>query len=284
MTINQLCTATRGRLQDKFGSGEARALVSEMMERLKGFSSVDLVVNGEKEASEYLEGKVSAVVDRLLADEPIQYIFGRAHFYGMDFAVTPDVLIPRPETAELVDFIVKRYSSRSDLRVLDICTGSGCIACALARNLPFSQVTAIDISSGALKVARQNAAALKVKVRFEQADIFTLAPPDRPSFDIIVSNPPYIAESESQTMGKNVLDHEPHLALFVPDSNPIAFYRAISAYARKALCPGGTIWFEINPLYAHSLMEMMKGHGWDDITLTRDTSGHLRFLNATLPL
>ncbi len=283
MTISQLCTEARRSLQQKYDSGEAQALVREMMERLKGYSAVDLVVNADKEASDYLEDKVKSVVSRLLADEPIQYIFGRAHFYGLDFAVTPDVLIPRPETAELVDLIVKRYSSQSDLRVMDICTGSGCIACALARNLPFSLVTAIDISPKALEVARQNAAELKLEVTFEQDDILSLAPPREPAFDIIVSNPPYIAESEAQTMEKNVLDHEPRIALFVPDSDPLRFYRAISAYALKALCPGGTIWFEINPLYAAGLKDMMRRDGWEDITLSRDTAGRLRFLNATPP-
>lgn len=284
MTISQLCTEARRELERKFAPGEAQALVRETMKRLKGYSAVDLVVNGDKEASDFIETKVREVTKRLLNNEPIQYIFGRAYFYGLDFTVTPDVLIPRPETAELVDFIVKRYSGKTDLRVLDICTGSGCIACALGRNLPFSEVTAIDISPQALDVARHNAADLKVKVKFEQADIFALAPPERACFDIIVSNPPYIADSERQLMDANVIDHEPHLALFVPDDNPIAFYRVISGYALKALCPGGTIWFEINPLYAASLVEMMESAGWEDVTLDRDTSDHLRFLTATLPL
>lgn len=284
MTISQLCTSARRRLEEKFSSGEAQALIRETMLQLKGYSAVDLVVNGEKDASEYLERKVMTVVDRLLASEPIQYIFNRCHFYGLDFTVTPDVLIPRPETAELVDFIVKRYSSQSDLRVMDLCTGSGCIACALARNLPFSRVTGIDISQKAVEVARKNAAELKVRVRFEQDDIFTLSAPPTPAYDIIVSNPPYIADSERQMMEANVLEHEPHIALFVSDTNPLCFYRKISNYALKALCPGGTLWFEINPLYADRLIEMMKQAGWAEITLTRDTSGHLRFINATLPL
>ena len=284
MTISQLCTDARRRLEEKFSSGEAQALIRETMLRLKGYTAVDLVVNGDKDASDYLEGKVMEVVDRLLGSEPIQYIFNRSHFYGLDFTVTPDVLIPRPETAELVDLIVRRYSSKSDLRVLDLCTGSGCIACALARNLPFSQVTGIDISPKALEVARQNAAELRVRVRFEQADIFTLTAPPSPAYDIIVSNPPYIADSEKPLMEPNVLDHEPHIALFVPDANPLCFYRNISSYALKALCPGGTVWFEINPLYADKLAEMMKQAGWDEITLTRDTYGRIRFLNATLPL
>lgn len=155
-----------------------------IFERLKGFTPADLVLKGTQEAGDFIEGKVGQIVSRLLKDEPIQYIFGIADFYGMEFKVTPDVLIPRTETAELVDIIVRDWAGKADLNVADLCTGSGCIAVALARNLPFASVTAIDISEAALAVARENSVSLKTNVRFVREDVLTLSPL-RESFDII---------------------------------------------------------------------------------------------------
>lgn len=207
---------------------------------------VDVVVNPEREVPPFIPAKVDNILQRLNAGEPIQYILGHARFYGLDLRVTPDVLIPRPETAELVDIIVSRYASRPDLRILDLCTGSGAIAIALARTLKFPQITAVDISGQALDVARGNAADLRVKINFIQADIlapsFSL-PVDR--FDIIVSNPPYVLDSERNVMASNVVDHEPSIALFVPDTDPMRFYDAI---LRKFRGRVGAFYFEINPL------------------------------------
>lgn len=258
-------------------------MVRIIMEQLKGYTLADIAIKSQDEVSDYITGKVRAVVDRLLADEPIQYIFGEARFYGLKLKVTPDTLIPRPETEELVDMIVQGNADRTDLRVLDACTGSGCIALALSRNLPFSRVDAFDLSDKALAVARENAAALKAKVDFFKADAFNLPPEPSPVYDIIVSNPPYIAERERKDMEPNVLLYEPHSALFVPDAAPLEFYDALNAYALTALKPGGQIYYELNPLHADELALRMRSAGWTDVTVALDIERRKRFLTAKLP-
>ncbi len=282
-TLAALCQAAASRLAPTYGESEARWMVRIIMQELKGYSRVELAVKADAEVSDYLIAKVSGIVDRLLTGEPLQYIFGATEFYGLRLAVSPAVLIPRPETAELVDLIVRENARRQDLRVLDVCTGSGCIAVALARNLPFAQVEAIDISGDALDVARSNAASLKVKVSFRQADALRLPSEQEPRFDIVVSNPPYVLDSERVEMSANVLDHEPHIALFVPDSDPLRFYLSIAAYAMTALTAGGRLYFELNPLTAESLVRELRSAGWTDVVLLPDTDGKRRFLSATRP-
>lgn len=283
MTLKECCDNATARLLEAYPASETRWMVRIIFEHLKGYTPVDLVIKAGDQVSDFIAGKVSGVIDRLLAREPIQYIFGETQFYGLRLKVTPDTLIPRPETEELVDMIVREAGDRSDLRVLDIGTGSGCIAIALARNLRFPQVSAIDISPRALEVARENARTLRTNISFSQADALALTPPAAPAYDIIVSNPPYIALHEQSGMDSNVLDHEPHSALFVPDSDPLVFYHAIARFALKALTPGGRIYFEINPLYAHDLSAFMQSGGWTDINLIPDTYRNIRFLSATNP-
>ena len=283
MTLRQLCDSAIHRLSGHYSESESRWMVRIIMEHLKGYTTVDLAVKANDEVSDFLSGKVDETVNRLLADEPIQYIFSEASFYGMRFKVTPAVLIPRPETEELVDMIVGQWGERSDLCVLDACTGSGCIAIALARNLPFSRVDAFDISGEALAIAEENGKNLKTRIGFFKADALNLPAPSRETYDIIVSNPPYIAEHERSSMEPNVLLHEPEKALFVPDSDPLLFYRSISSYALKALKPGGMIYFEINPLFSDRLASEMKTGGWDDVTISLDMQKHRRFLSAKLP-
>lgn len=271
----------RNRLTPKYGEGEAREMARIIFENLKGWNPVEIAIRQDEPISGYIAGKVDTVIDRLLDNEPIQQIFGNADFYGLRLKVTRDTLIPRPETAELVDIIVKE-NSRKDLRVLDAGTGSGCIALALSRNLPFSEVTAIDISDNALDVARENGKTLRCNIDFRKADILSL--PDSlegDSFDIIVSNPPYIAEKEKSAMERNVLDYEPASALFVPDNDPLKFYTAILKAAQgELLITGGRLYFEINPLYADHLREETERLGFSNVTLTRDTDGKQRFLSA----
>lgn len=282
-TVAEVMRGVVNRLSPEYGAGEARAMGRIIFENMKGWSAVDLAIKANEPMTDFMAGKIDGVVDRLLDDEPIQYIFGVADFYGMKLKVTPDTLIPRPETAELVDIIVKE-NMRKDLRVLDLGTGSGCIAIALARNLPFADVTAVDISGKALDVARENAAALHSQVRFLQGDILKLsddgALPGEEKFDIIVSNPPYIADSEKQGMEKNVLEHEPASALFVPDDNPLEFYDAILKFARLSLADGGKVYFEINPRYAREMVTLCRGYGFDDADEMRDSYGKLRFMRA----
>ncbi len=283
-TLNQFVASSIARLAPVAGEREARASLRMIFEAVKGWTPVDVAIKGGDPVSPFVIGKVDDIINRMLTHEPIQYILGEAWWYGLRLKVSPAVLIPRPETAELVDLIVKEFSGRSDLRVADICTGSGCIAIALARNLPFSQVTAIDISSDALAVARENAALLRTpSVTFLEADATDPASLPSAGFDIIVSNPPYIAEDERGSMDKNVLLYEPHAALFVPDTDPLLFYRAIAAYGLTHLADHGRIFFEINPIYADRLAAHMRDAGWTDVLLTRDVHGTYRFLSATRP-
>ncbi len=281
MTLNECCVSARKRLESHYPVGEAREMVRIIMANLKGYSPVDLIVKSNDELSDFITGKVDAIVNRLLSDEPIQYIFGNTQFYGLTIKVDKSTLIPRPETEELVDLIVKENGLRPDMDILDMGTGSGCIALALARNIPFSHVTAIDLSAEALDVARENARALKAQIEFQQADALKMPPLTTPTYDIIVSNPPYICQNEKEAMEANVLNFEPHMALFVPDDDPLRFYHAISSYALLTLRFGGKLYFELNPLYATRLKTDMEKKGWDYVDVIRDSYGKYRFLKAT---
>lgn len=251
-----------------------------ILEHLTGKSEVDLLIGGGKEVSGFISGKVDTIVARLLSHEPLQYIIGEAYFYGHIFKVTPATLIPRPETAELIDMIVDDSGGRTDLRVLDCGTGSGCIAVSLALALKFAAVKGIDISEDAVAVARENAVRLKARVEFDRADMLTMSPRSS-TWDIIVSNPPYIAGHERAAMAPNVLDYEPGIALFVPDDDPLVFYRAVTCYASETLAPDGKLYFEINPLYADDMVDMVKAAmPGADVELSLDAQGRERFLKA----
>lgn len=281
-TIASLAANTTRALTAHYGSGEAAWLTRVIFERLKGWNRTDLILKGDRSTTPWLVDEVNRITKRLLANEPIQYIFGIARFYGMDFKVTPATLIPRHDTEGLIDLIINRYSQRENLHVLDACTGSGCIAIALSRNLRFAEIDAFDISTQALQVATDNAIALHAKVNFYEANALALPSHAEPQYDIIVSNPPYIADCEKKSIDKNVLDYEPHSALFVPDDDPLKFYRAIAQYAFGALKPGGRLYFEINPIYADNLREMLRNIGFNDIILTRADNKLMRYAEAVL--
>lgn len=266
-----------------FLQGEINSLIKIIFENLKGYSQVDIIMHGDDELSDYIKGKVQSILTRLLNHEPIQYILGDAYFQGMHLKVTPHTLIPRPETEQLVDIIVEENHA-SDLRVLDIGTGSGAIAIALARALRFAQVDAIDISAEALSVARENAKTLKTRVNFALKDILAEPAPSAPLYDIIVSNPPYITEKERHDMEANVLDYEPHTALFVPDNDPLLFYRAITLYAKSALAPGGRLYFEINQNFGKETEQLLDNNGFTNIAVIKDMYANDRFVSATKPL
>lgn len=278
MTVGECMGGMRRRLAPKVGEREATAMVRFIFSQLKGWSLTDIAFHNGDELSDYMADKCNKVVDRVLADEPIQYVLESAPFYGMDFKVTPAVLIPRPETAELVDMIVADADGRADLRVLDLGTGSGCIAIALARNLRFPIVSAVDISADALAVGRENAAKLKARINFIEADMLSLHPTE--SYDIIVSNPPYIADCEAAEMEPHVLNHEPHQALFVPDNDPLRFYQAIARIAQASLRSGGRIYLEINPIYAKQMSQMLTETGFADVAIHKDAQGRDRFATA----
>lgn len=284
MTLDQCRIDTERRLQTIYPQGESRWMTRIIFEKIKGYSLVDLAIKADEPVSDFIRQKIGSVVDRLLRYEPIQYIFEEAQFYGLTLRVTSATLIPRPETEELVAMIIKDAEGRPDLRVLDICTGSGCIAVALARNLRFPSVEATDISKNALAIAQENVSRTRTSVMLRCEDALSMpAAAESPSYDIIVSNPPYIAAKERALMSPNVTDHEPSVALFVPDDDPLRFYHAICRFAEKSLSADGRLYFELNPIYARSLENEMREYGWRDVELHRDMQKQVRFLSATRP-
>ena len=280
MTLEECNKLLTSKLTAALDAGEARSTVRLLLEDVAFASPVDVMCHGERPLEPETVDLLLSMADRIAAGQPPQYVVGRARFCGMYLRVTPATLIPRPETEGLVDIITDRHRGGRDLRVLDIGTGSGCIAIALSRALPFARVDACDISTEALEVARDNARQLRAAVDFFQCDILHEPLPDSPLYDVIVSNPPYIARSEAAEMEARVLDFEPHSALFVDDADPLLFYRAIARYARAALRSEGTLYFEINPLFAKQLVDMLHAEGFARVDVQRDYCGRQRFAIA----
>lgn len=264
-----------GLLSAAYPEDEARALAWWILEETTGLTRTQILIDCKDTA---FSPHMQAIVDRLLKKEPIQYIFGHTLWCGLDLKLTPATLIPRPETAELIDRINENLqifqSSNPQIRLLDVGTGSGCIALALKQQHPEWEVTGLDISAEALKVARENAERNGLEVRWLQADILT---DEIGQYDLIVSNPPYIAEEERAGMDRNVLDYEPHSALFVPDDDPLRFYRRIAELRRATW-----LFFEINPRYADEMQQMMQALGYTDIELYKDSYGTTRILSGRI--
>ncbi len=256
---------------------EIRSIAHLVFEKLFDLSKTDILAEKNISVNESVYTRLLEIADRLNQHEPIQYIFGEAFFFRRIFEVSPAVLIPRPETEELVADVLR--FSKADKRVLDIGTGSGCIPITLSLEIPSSSIFATDISDQALAIAEKNAENLKATVTFFKHDILTEELPVR-DLDIIVSNPPYIVDEESKLMKQNVLLHEPHLALFVPGNDPLVFYRAIAEKAANALKPGGCLETEINPLFASETTAIFAQHGFRDITILKDISGKDRIVRA----
>ena len=266
-----------------YDAGEAQAIVRTVLDVKYGMTLTDIICGKVNELSSDEERNLEEIIARLQNGEPVQYVLGEADFAGRTFHVEPGVLIPRPETAELCQWIEEEVSSQeADERkqILDICTGSGCIAITLGLNIPNSEVTGWDISEDALRIAQGNVEMLKAgNVRIEYQDALML-PKTAEAADIIVSNPPYICEKEKADMEKNVLEHEPSLALFVPDEDPLKFYRAIAEYASSALKSGGALYFEINPIYEKETREMLLKLDFKDIETKEDAFGKKRMMRA----
>lgn len=265
-------------LEKEYGAGEAKAIVRLMLEQRFHLSLADILCGKMALLSDIDMRWLQAATARLQQGEPVQYVLGEALFYGRSFLVGPGVLIPRPETEQLCRWIVEREQAARS--ILDIGTGSGCIACTLAAELQ-AAVTAWDISNEALSIAQENARRTRVHVTFEQQDILRMPTSDaHHQFDIIVSNPPYVCLKERESIDAHVLNHEPHVALFVPDDDPLLFYRRIALYAASALNPFGAIYFEINPLYASELKQMLQDTGFNDIIIRKDFLDKQRFIRA----
>ena len=285
------------RLTHIYDAGEAKAIVRWVLDVRFAMSWTDILCGKVTELSAHDQTELEKNMQRLEKGEPVQYIIGVADFFGRQFHVEPGVLIPRPETEELCRWIlasdkhgltrtVRESPHQSDANILDIGTGSGCIAITLALELPDDKVTAWDISDDALRIASKNAKQLGADVVFVKQDVLNISltshlSPLTSHYDLIVSNPPYICEKEKSAMECNVLDHEPHLALFVPDDDPLLFYRAIAQYAAETLKAQGSLFFEVNPLYADDLAQMLRKMSYHDILIQQDQFGKPRFLKAT---
>lgn len=261
-------------LEERYGMNEAKAVVRYLLEMKYGLSLADILC--EKTDSVNIR-ELSNDMDRLCEGVPVQYVVGKTLFAGRFFEVSSDVLIPREETAELCRWITKEWKNDS-CRILDVGTGSGCIAITLSLDIPGSQVVAWDISEGALSVARKNAEALQTEVVFCRQDILDEKAPKETKYDIIVSNPPYICYQERDEVDEHVLNNEPSLALFVPDNDPLLFYRAIMDYAKHALNDIGMIYFEINPHHVEALQQLGMAMGFTLQEVRQDSFGKLRML------
>ena len=261
-------------LEPLYGNGEARAVTDYVLDVCFGLSKADIMCGAVEEMTAEKTAELNKIFGRLMEGEPVQYVLGRAEFSGRWFNVRPGVLIPRPETEELCAWITADSKASCSPKVLDIGTGSGCIAITLQLDMPESKVTAWDISADALDVARENAKQLGANVNFVKLDALNAKPEGE--WDVIVSNPPYICEKEKKDMAVNVLEHEPHTALFVPDADPLLFYRAITRLAVQTLNKGGRLYFEINPIYADDTCRMMRAEGMTAVELRSDMYGKQR--------
>lgn len=274
----------RHQLGGIYPPGEITAFTRMIFEALCGYTPTDILLRKDTILSEDIHRKVEEIAGRLARQEPIQYILGYTWFCNRCFDIAPGALIPRPETEELVRLIIKENSGR-ELRIADLGTGSGCIAVTLALELPLSQVEAWELSSDALAIARRNASKWQTGVDFVQRDIlhYDLSQVPPRSLDLIVSNPPYVRQSERESMSGNVLDYEPHEALFVPDATPLLFYDKIARDALTLLSPGGRLYFEINETQGEAIAHMLASYGYEQIGIIKDLYDKDRFASASKP-
>ena len=268
------------RLTHIYEKAEANNIVLQLLQRVTQLSRARLLANGETTLTKMQEQEMEQCMARILQHEPVQYVLGSVDFHGVSLKVDHRVLIPRPETEELVEWVLQDLSCRYCI-ILDCCTGSGCIAIALAKQLPEATLQACDLSPDALDVARENAAQTQVKVHFFEADVLSPQFAAKiPPMDIIVSNPPYVLKREAATMRANVLNFEPHKALFVSDDDPLVFYKAIVHMALHKLSPKGKLFFEINAAFGNEMVRMLKFAGFSNVQLKNDLSGNARMVSA----
>lgn len=274
VSVNALSQQIQQAITANYSAAEAKAIAHAYLNMKCGVNTLDILM--EKAVEEPVNFK--ADLAQLAAGVPLQYVTGKAYFYDRLFSLNSDTLIPRPETEELVSQVLKLIGSETT-HVLDIGTGSGCIAISLALEAPQSQVSAWDVAPEAIAKAQENASQLGAKVTFQQQDVFAWEE-DLKTWDIIVSNPPYVLNSEKAEMEAHVLDHEPHLALFVPDEDPLKFYRVIGDMAQARLKPGGYLCFEINRAFGAQNVALAEAQGFENIQLLKDFHGNDRMLIA----
>lgn len=279
MTITQLHQQLTHALIVLYDDIEAKEIAYRVLECYLEKSKVELILDGKKNVDSAVELLCSQALQRLLKAEPLQYVLGKANFYDLPFQVREGVLIPRPETEELVEMIIQTFVSKK-VSILDIGTGSGCIPITLKKHLPQCTVSACDISFTALVIAEQNALDNGVEVSFFQRDILDTTLPIEEKYDVIVSNPPYVLNQEKVRMRPNVLDFEPELALFVDDNTPLVFYEAIAHFAQKTLNKGGALFFEINEAFGEEMCTMLMNIGYSKVQVHQDLFSKDRMVSA----
>ena len=280
-TIQQLRSIFQIKLNSLYSANEIRSFFNIIANHFLGLKPVDINISLNREVSDEVYNKFIDITEQLVLQQPIQYIIGETEFYDRKFFVNPSVLIPRQETEELVNWIINDNTESKKINILDIGTGSGCIPITLKCEMPQSSVYAIDISPEAIMVAKKNSELNNVDINFIERDI--LASQDVVEdikFNIIVSNPPYITNTEKLLMEKNVLDHEPHLALFVDDNNPLIFYSAIANYSKINLVEGGFLYFEINEAFGPETKQMLEQKGFCNVLLRKDINNKNRMIKA----
>ena len=280
--MHPIYTHIKQSLAGIYSDSEASALAKWILTEVFCLSTIDLYAGKDMNFSTKEYAKLEDILSRLKRYEPLQYILGKTTFCGLPFEVAPGVLIPRPETEELVDWIISDYLEKSEVRRLDIGTGSGCIPITLARSLKNSKVTSWDVSPEALAIAERNKRLNEVEITLAQIDIFDSTLPEIHA-DVLVSNPPYVTEKERSDMERNVLDWEPELALFVPDSDPLLFYRRIAEVGCDILSSGGILYYEINRAYGSETVTLLEQMGYKSVELRKDQFGNDRMVKALRP-
>ncbi|MEP7279393.1 MAG: peptide chain release factor N(5)-glutamine methyltransferase [Bacteroidota bacterium] len=291
MTIHEASQQLRFQLFHQYDEREAGNITDLVMENITGWKRIDRVVNKTASLSAAQQALLQSYTNALLNNTPLQYVLQEAWFYGLRLFVDENVLIPRPETEELVDWLVKEYRQGPGDRqalpglathILDMGTGSGCIALAIKKCLPAAFVHACDISLAAIELAKKNAAALQLDINFHLLDILTASPGLLPVFDIIISNPPYIPQKDKDDMAPNVLQYEPMLALFVEDNDPLLFYKAIANFAQPGLAKNGLIYMEIHEDMADAVVDLFKHYGYSGIEIKKDLQGKDRMVKVSV--
>lgn len=279
MNYSQIKKIFHQQLKEIYIENEIDSLFFIALEYVTSISKIEYILQKEEEISEEKLIELKFILEELTKNKPIQYITKNAYFYGLNFYVNEKVLIPRQETNELVDWVLMSVTDSKPIKILDIGTGSGCIAITLKKNLPLSEVFAIDISNEAIQIAQKNANNNEVEINFLQKNILEINDLQK-KFDIIISNPPYVRELEKLEMAPNVLDNEPHLALFVPDNNPLLFYEKITEIALKNLTEDGMLFFEINQYLSAETKKMIENKGFKNVTLRKDLQENYRMILA----